>query len=142
MKVVGGTEWLSQAVEEGTLIAVTDGFYIREHFPNLWSAAFILECTLCGGQVLGAFPKCLTEVNTFRGELLGLIAVHLLLLVVNTVYPGMTGSARVYSDCLGMLSQVAELPPYWVPSCCPGIPCELWRTGFQQRVLPCGGSSE
>jgi hypothetical protein len=24
----------------------------------------------------------------------------------------------VYSDCLGALSQVAELPPYQIPSCC------------------------
>ena len=50
---------------------------------------------------------------------MGLMAVHLLLLAVkNTVSPGLTGLVQVYSDCLGALSWVAELPPYQVPSCC------------------------
>jgi len=44
------------------------------------------------------------------------VAVHLLLIAVNTVSPGLTGRVRVYSDCLGALSRVAELPPYQVPS--------------------------
>jgi hypothetical protein len=46
------------------------------------------------------------------------MAVHLLLLAMNTVSPGLTGLVRVYSDCLGALSLIAELPPYRVPSCC------------------------
>jgi hypothetical protein len=46
------------------------------------------------------------------------MAVHLLLLAVNTVSPGLTGLVRVYSECLGALSQVAELPPYRVPTRC------------------------
>jgi hypothetical protein len=118
MKVVGGTEWLSQAVEGGTFIAVRDGSYIWEHFSNLCSMAFILECTCGGGGVVGAFPEALTEANIFHGELLGLISIHLLLLAVNTVSPGLTGHVRVYSDCLGALSWVIELPPYQVPSHC------------------------
>jgi hypothetical protein len=44
MKVVGGMDWLSWAIAWGTLVAVTDGSYIREHHPDLCSAAFILEC--------------------------------------------------------------------------------------------------
>jgi hypothetical protein len=60
MKVVGGMEWLSQAIEGGALIAVTDGSYIREHYPDLCSGAFILECTRDGGQVVRAFPKAST----------------------------------------------------------------------------------
>ena len=46
------------------------------------------------------------------------MAVHLLLLAVNTVSPGLTGRVRVYSDCLGALSWVAELPPYQAPPQC------------------------
>ncbi len=46
------------------------------------------------------------------------MAVHLLLLAVNTVFPGLTGLVQVYSDCTGALSWVAELPPYQVPSHC------------------------
>jgi hypothetical protein len=118
MKVVGGTEWLAQVIAGGTLLAVTDGSYIREHNPDLCSTAFILECTCCGGCVVGAFPEASIEANPFCRELLGIMAVHLLLLAMNTVSPGLTGLVQVYSDCLGVLSRIAELPPYRVPSCC------------------------
>ncbi len=100
------------------LIAVTDGSYIREHHPDLCSATFILKCKHCGGHVVGAFLEALIDNNAFQGELLGLMAVHLLLLAVNTVSPGITGLMQVYSDCLGALSLVAELPPYQIPSRC------------------------
>jgi hypothetical protein len=46
------------------------------------------------------------------------MAVHLLLLAVNTVSPGLTGLVQVYSDCLGALSWVPELPPYRVLTRC------------------------
>ncbi len=46
------------------------------------------------------------------------MAVHLLLLAVETVSPGLSGSATIYSDCLGALGRVAELPPYCIPSRC------------------------
>jgi hypothetical protein len=118
MKVVGGTDWLSQAIAGGTLVAVTDGSYIQEHYPDLCSAAFILECKHCGGHVVGAFLEALIGANSFQGEQLGLMTVHLLLLAVNTVFPGITGLMWVYSDCMGALSRVAELPPYQIPSCC------------------------
>jgi hypothetical protein len=118
MKVVGGTDWLTQAIAGGTLIAVTDGSYIQEHYPEICSAALILECKHSGGHVTEAFPEASIETNAFQGEMLGLLAVHLLLLAVNTVSPSLTGLVRVYSNCLGALSRVAEFPPYRVPTRC------------------------
>ena len=113
MKVLGGTDWLLQAIVGETLITVTDGSYICEHYPELCSAAFILECTQGRGRVTGAFPAASIASNAFQGELLDLMAVHLLLLAVNTVSPRLTRRVRVYSeDCMGALSWVAELPPY------------------------------
>jgi hypothetical protein len=65
MKVVGGTDWLSQAIAGGMLMAVADGSYIREHYPEICSAAFILECKHSGGRVTGAFPEASMEANAF-----------------------------------------------------------------------------
>jgi hypothetical protein len=45
LKVIGGTDWIAQAISKNSLLAVTNGSYIKEHYPNLCSAAFILECT-------------------------------------------------------------------------------------------------
>jgi hypothetical protein len=36
--------WLHKAIRDSTLVAVTDGSYTRELYPNLCSAALVLEC--------------------------------------------------------------------------------------------------
>ncbi len=146
MKVLGDTDWLLQATAGGMLIVVTDGSYIQEHYPDLCSAAFILECTQGGGHAAGAFSKTSIDANAFQEELLGLMAMHLLLLAVNTVSPGLTGWVQVYSDCLGALSPVSA------PSLSSSItmqalqhsqdnPSELRWANLQQDILPCGSPS-
>ena len=101
MTVHGGVKWLDHAIVEGTLVAVTDGSYIRELYPNLCSAAFILECSAGRGRVYGSFLETLLAANAYRGELLGLMAIHLILLSVNKLHPELTGSVEIVSDCLG-----------------------------------------
>jgi hypothetical protein len=49
MKVVGGIDWLCQAIAGGTLIAVTDGSYTREHYLEICSTAFILDASTVEG---------------------------------------------------------------------------------------------
>jgi hypothetical protein len=56
--------------------------------------------------------------NAYQGELLGLMAIHLILLSTNKIHGALVGSAEVVSDCLGALRRVIELPPYRIPSCC------------------------
>ena len=46
------------------------------------------------------------------------MTVHLLLLAVNTVLPGLSRSATIYPNCLGALGRVAKLPLYCIPSRC------------------------
>jgi hypothetical protein len=83
--LTGGTDWVAQAIHLNSLVAVTDGSYIKEHYPDLCSAAFVLKCMQGRGRRTGAFPEASTAANTFWGELLGLMVVHLLILVVNTI---------------------------------------------------------
>ena len=118
MAVHGGFEWVEHAISEGSLVAVTDGSYIGEQYPNLCSAAFILECSKGRGRVYGLFLEALLVANAYRGDLLGLMAIHLILLSVNTICPQLTGSVKVVSDCLGALKRVTYLPPYRIPSRC------------------------
>jgi len=119
LTVTGGTDWFAQAIADNSLVAVTDGSYIKEHYLELCAAAFVLECTKGRGRLVGAFAEASAAANAYRGELLGLMAVHLLLLAVDTVSPGLSGSATIYFDCLGALGRVAKLPPYrGIPSQC------------------------
>ncbi len=112
----GGVPWLDLAISMGTLVAVTDGLYIRELYPNVCSRAFILECSKGCGKVFGFFLEALLVANAYRGELLDLMAIHLILLSVNKFHQNLLGSVKIVSDCLGALKRVTYLPPCRIPS--------------------------
>ena len=116
--LVGEDSWLEQSIEAGTCVAVTDGSFIRELYPEMSSAAFILECSQGRGRILGSFAEQSSAACAYRGELMGLMAIHLILLAANTVRPRLQGHVDMYSDCLGAIGRVAELPPQRIPSRC------------------------
>ncbi len=81
----------------------------------------------------GSFPEASVAANAFQGKLLGLMAIHLVLLAVNTVSPGLAGHVKIYLDCLGALGWIAELPPNRIPTCC-------WHSDILKTILVnCGG---
>jgi hypothetical protein len=103
MSVSGGVTWLEKSISDGTLVAVTNGLYIRELYPHLCSTAFILECSKRHSRVVGSFLEALLVANAYRGELLGLMAIHLILLSINKMQQNLTGSVEIVLDCLGAL---------------------------------------
>jgi hypothetical protein len=82
-KITGDIGWIAEAIVDKTLIAITDGSYIREFYPHLNSVAFVLECTKGRGRPMGFFTEHTKDACSYRGELLGLMAIHLILLAVN-----------------------------------------------------------
>ena len=56
--------------------------------------------------------------NAYQGELLGLMAIHLILLSVNKINPTLKGRVEIILDCLGALNRVSYLPPYRIPLRC------------------------
>jgi hypothetical protein len=97
--------WLKEAIEENTLVAVTDGSYMKEIYPDMNSCAFILECSRGRGRMSGAFSEQTMAACSYRGELLGLLAIPLVLLSINMIKPTLTGSVHIFSDCLGALKK-------------------------------------
>ncbi len=118
LSILGGVDWLQDAIKEGTLVAVTDGLYIRELYPNLCSAVFVLECAKGQGQMIGSFSESLTVATAYRGELLGLLVIHLILLSINKINCNLSGGMEIFLDCLGALKRITSLPPYRIPSRC------------------------
>jgi hypothetical protein len=49
--------WLSNAIRNNSLVAVTDGSYMKELYPDMNSCAFIFECSGGGGRMTGAFSE-------------------------------------------------------------------------------------
>jgi hypothetical protein len=115
---MGGEAWLQDSIADGLLVAVKDGSYIREIYPNLCLAAFVLECSKRQGHIVGTFSEGLLVANAYRGELLGLMAIHLILLSVNKLHRDLSGSIEIVSDCLGALKRVTHFPPYCILSRC------------------------
>ena len=111
-------DWVFAAIERGSMMAVSDGSYIRQLHPDLCSTAMIMECQHSGKRLVVSFAEQSQQANAYRGELLGLMAIHLLLLSFNRVKPDLQGEVHIYSDCLGALDKVENLPPRRIPSRC------------------------
>ncbi len=116
--MTGGEAWLQDSIANGSLVAVTDRSYILETYPNLCLAAFVLECSKRRGRIVGTFSEGLLVAKAYRGELLGLMAIHLILLSVNKQHRDLLGSVEIVSGCLGALKRVTHLPPYCIPLRC------------------------
>ncbi len=43
--MTGGETWIHDSIADSLLVAVTNESYIREIYPNLCSATFIMECS-------------------------------------------------------------------------------------------------
>ncbi len=99
-------------------MAVTDGSYMKEVYPFLNSVAFVFECTRGWGLIVGSFVKRTLDACSYRGKLLGLMAIHLILKGVNEFNPTLQGSNHILSDCLGALRKVENLPLYRISTRC------------------------
>jgi hypothetical protein len=110
LRLIGDDNWLLEAIRDGKCIAVTDESYTRELYPDMCSCAFVLECMQGRGRVFGSFLEQTKRACAYRGELLGLMAIHLILLAVNKLDKRVPGLVKIYSDCLGALGRVTSLP--------------------------------
>ncbi len=114
----GGVSWLVESIADNSLVAVTNGSYMKEVYPNINSAAFVFECTKGQGRLWGSFVEHTPDTGSYQGELLGLMAIHLILRGMNESSPNLMGSVHILLDCLGRLNKVKDLPPYRIPTKC------------------------
>ncbi len=73
--------------------------------------------------------------NAYRGELLGLMAIYLILLSVNKLHRDLLGSVEMVLDCLGVLKWVTNLPLYPIPSRCQTILIHCRDLSFTTHYL-------
>jgi hypothetical protein len=114
----GDDNWIAEAIQDGTCIVVTDGSYMKTLYPDIHSAAFVFECKRVRGRLWGLFPEVSRNSCSYRGELMGLLVVHLILQFVNEVNEGLSRKVTIYSDCLGARDKVEHLPSSRIPTGC------------------------
>jgi hypothetical protein len=118
LRMVGKDDWIKEAIEAGLCLANTDRSYIKQVHPELCANAFIMECSRGCGRMIGSFAEASSAANVYRGELFGLMQVHLILLAVQRTTPALKSKPVIYSDCLGDLGWVSLLPPGRISTRC------------------------
>lgn len=75
------------AVAGGSAILVTDGSYSRKIRSEIDGAGWMIYCKVRKKVVFrGSTAELCTKAGSYRGELLGLLAVHLLVLAIEKFY--------------------------------------------------------
>ena len=65
MVLFGKDEWIEKATANRSCVAVTDGSYMRELYPNVCSTAYIFERTDGTGRLIGLFPETTVSANAY-----------------------------------------------------------------------------
>ncbi len=143
LSIMGDLDWTEAvSIADNSCVTVTDDLYMKELYPYLNSAAFVLECSKVRARLVGSFVEHTPNAGSYRGELLGLMAIHLILRGINEVRQSLQGSVHILSDCLGALNKVENLPPYCIPTKCRhskilnNILAKLQRPILHSNLLP------
>ena len=82
LRLAESTKWVAECLKNRTLVCVTDGSYQKEKAPNLCSAGWIMACKKTGRRISGTLVEESPKAGSYRGEMLGMLAIRLFLLAV------------------------------------------------------------
>ena len=91
-------DWLITAIERGTTVWVTDGSYNKELAPTISGAGWVIYCTETNKRLYGNFYEQSPSAGSYRGELLGLLALHTLAAALERYFSFKDGTAKLCCD--------------------------------------------
>ena len=143
--------WVVAALEKGTAVWVSDGSYKREVAPHTSGVGWVLCCSVKGLRLRGSFCESSPSANSYRAELLGLLAGHVLIAAACKYFDIGSPRGELCCDCRGALHRSKELKRR-VPSGSPQAdirrslrnckmvrPAQLgyrWVEGHQDKLKP------
>ena len=101
-------DWVVAALSSGTAIWVTDGSYNKDIAPHVSGAGWVLYCTSTGKRLYGNFYEFSEAAGSYRGELLGLLAIHTLAAAFESFYDIHLGAIKICCDNKGALHKSEE----------------------------------
>jgi hypothetical protein len=101
-------EWISDALANGTLLAVTDGSYDREKANTVSGSGWIIVCTACRQTLWGSFIEISPSAGSYRGELLGLVAIHTFATAIAQFFLVEKVTGEISCDNMAALNQASK----------------------------------
>ena len=95
--------WIAQAMTTGTLVCVADGSYDRKKARDLSGAGYVICCTATNQKIAGSLVERSEGASSYRGELLGMLAIHLLLHAVEILHQVRGTGTNVFCDNKGAI---------------------------------------
>ena len=81
-----GTDWIKDAMAEGTITCVADGSYIPHLDKQVSGAGWIVMDRESRKRVSGALAERSADAGSYRGEFLGMLAIRTFLLAIESYY--------------------------------------------------------
>ncbi len=100
--------WPKEALEQGTAILATDGFYSRTRGSHVSGAGWVVACWKTQKVLKGSFYKKSRDASPYRGELLGLVALHMIILHICKYYHVRTARGKIICDSKSALNQSSK----------------------------------
>ena len=98
-------EWIKTALETNTFIGVTDGSYNRERASTVSGSGWLICCTRSKRILRGSFYEISPKAGSYRGKLLGLVALHTLISGIASFYKLELPAGKICCDNLAALRQ-------------------------------------
>jgi hypothetical protein len=101
-------EWLKDTLINGTLVGVMDGSYDRHKAKSCSGLGWILVCMASKRTLRGSFYEVSAVAGTYCGKLLGLVALHTLILALANYYNIQSVSEKICCDNIAALNQASK----------------------------------
>jgi hypothetical protein len=101
--------WLKDALTAGTLVGVTDGSYHRHKAKSCSRAGWVLACRSSKKTLRGSFYKVPSVAGSYCSELLGLVAIHTLILAAAEYYQLEHILGKISCDNMSALNQASKV---------------------------------
>ena len=78
--------WVVEAIRRDSAVMVTDGSFDRKRAPHVSGAGWEITCHKAKTFLKGSFFEISNSASAYRGELLGLVALHTLIYAIGQYY--------------------------------------------------------
>jgi hypothetical protein len=100
--------WIGAVLREGSFIGVTDGSYNRERAKTVSGLGWNICCIRTRNLLRGSFFEILPKAGSYRGELLGLVALHTMIVARAQFYKIDTAIGKICCDNISALGQSSK----------------------------------